>query len=162
MSDPVFDVLTELASCLCEQIRKDDLPEPCFCGVLPGQLVAYDYVGVCEQQDGMAWTRLATSYPAAGVGRVDQNISNCGSGIGVEIELGVLRQAPTLQEGGEPPTEAMQLESVRVQMGDMLAMWRAVNCCFSEKGTDYILQGYRPFGPQGFAVGGSFTVMVAL
>lgn len=162
MSDPVFDVLTELASCLCEQIRKDGLPEPCFCGVMPGQLVAYDYVGACEEQNGMAWTRLSTGYPAAGVGRPDVNVRNCSSGVGIEIELGMLRRAPTLQEGGEPPTEAMQLESVKTQTGDMLAMWRAVNCCFGDKGNDYILSTYRPFGPQGFAVGGTFMVMVAL
>lgn len=155
-------MLTDLAACLCAQIADDGLPEPCFCGVLPGARVAFDYVGTCDDRDGMAWTRLGLAYPATGVGRVDTTIRNCSSGLGVDIEIGILRSAPTMNENGEPPDEAAQLATADLQMADMLAMARAVQCCFGDSGRDYILGQYRPVGPEGFAVGGLFSVMVAL
>jgi hypothetical protein len=155
-------LLTDLAGCLCEQIREDGLQEPCFCGVMPGERVAFDYVGNCEDQDGMAWTRLITAYPAAGVGRVNQTVNNCNSTLGIEVEIGLLRSAPTMEAEGEPPSEGSQLETTALQIADMLAMARAVQCCFGNKDYDYILSQYRPFGPMGFAVGGTYSLMVAL
>lgn len=161
MSDNnVTRLLTDLAGCLCSELAES---KPlCFCGVLPGSRVAYDYVGMCEEKDGMAWTRLGTSYPSTGVGRIDTNLRNCGSGLGFDIEMGVLRSAPTMKEGGEPPDEGDQLSSVDLQISDMLAMYRAVACCLGPKNYDFILSQYRPFGPEGFAVGGTLTVMVTL
>lgn len=158
----VSDVLTSLAACLCEQIRDDGLPEPCFCGVMPGDRVPFDYVGNCEGQDGMAWTKLVMAYPASGVGRVSQEIRNCSAGIGVDIELGILRMAPVLTEDGEPPEAAAQAASSVLQVADMYAMFKAVQCCFGTQNVDYILGPYRGFGPEGYAVGGTISVMVAL
>jgi hypothetical protein len=106
---------------------------------MPGNRVAYDYVGACDDKDGMAWTRLGTSYPSAGVGRTDTTLRNCGSSIGFDIELGVLRSAPTMTPDGEPPDEADQLATTDLQIADMLAMYRAVACCFSTHDYDYIL-----------------------
>lgn len=162
MVNIVSDLLTTLAGCLCDQIRKDNLPEPCFCGVMPGERIAVDYVGLCEEQDGMAWTRLALAYPAAQVGLVDTSARNCGKGMGIEIEIGVLRSTPTMGDDGEPPDEAAQLASTDLQVADMLAMWRAVNCCEALEAYDYILSQYRPIGPAGFSLGGTFTLMVAM
>lgn len=162
MVNPVTTLLTTLAACLCEQIRADELPEPCFCGVLPGERVAVDYINLCEEQDGMAWTRLALSYPASAVGVVNQNLRNCSGGLGVEIEIGIMRAAPTMTEDGEPPSAGDQLASVELQMDDMLAMRKAVACCSALDPYDYILSQYRPSGPLGYALGGTFTVMVAL
>lgn len=158
----VDDLLQSLAGCLCEQIRAAGLPEPCFCGVLPGSLVAVDYVGMCEERDGMAWARLAMAYPASGVGVPNQSMRNCSGGLGIEIELGAMRSAPTLTDDGEPPTEAQQLAVSQVQNGDMLAMMQAVACCAPLQNYDWIMSSYSPQGPTGFAVGGTFTVMVAL
>lgn len=155
-------LLAALAGCLCEQIRADNLPEPCFCGVMPGERVAVDYVGMCEEKDGMAWTRLALAYPAARVGVADQSLRNCSGGLGVEIEIGIMRSAPTMTEDGEPPDAASQLLTTDIQMDDMLAMMKAVSCCEELQAYDYILSQYRPQGPTGYAVGGLFTVMVGL
>lgn len=155
-------LLTDLAACLCEQIKDAGLPDPCFCGVMPGARVALDYVGNCEQQDGMAWTRLTTAYPAAGVGRVDTSLGNCGVGLGIDIEIGIIRSAPRMTEDSEPPEEGAQLEATDLQSADLIAMRQAVVCCFGDKGYDYIVGPYLPYGPEGFAVGGTMTVMVAL
>lgn len=162
MTDMISRLLTDLAACLCAQIQEDGLPEPCFCGVMPGARVAYDYVNGCEEQDGMAWTRLTLAYPAGGVGRVDSSIRNCNTGLGVDIEIGILRRAPTLDENRNPPDEASQLGSTDLQTADMLAMFKAIQCCFAESDRDYIIGAYRPFGPEGFAVGGTLPIMVAL
>ena len=162
MVNQVSLLLETLAACLCEQVNADGLTPLCFCGVLPGEAVAVDYVGQCEDRDGMAWTRLALLYPATGVGVINQRVHNCGGGLTAEIEIGVMRSTPTLTPDGEPPTEADQLLSSQVQIADMLAMHRAVSCCASLQQYDYILSQYRPRGPAGFAVGGTFTVMVGL
>jgi hypothetical protein len=158
----VETLLTTLAGCLCEEIRTANLPEPCWCGVMPGARIAVDYVGMCEEQDGMAWTRLSLAYPASAVGVPNQTMKNCSGGLGIEIELGVMRSSPTMTDDGEPPSEAAQLAAAQVQVGDMLAMMRAVACCTELQEYDYIMSQYAPVGPEGFAVGGTFTVMVAL
>lgn len=157
-----MDLLVALAGCLCQSIRDAGLPDPCFCGVMPGEQIAIDYVTGCDDQNGMAWTRLQLGYPASGVGVVNQQVRNCSGGFGVEIEMGVMRSAPIMQDDGEPPTAADQLLSTELQMGDMWAMVQAVNCCDALQNYDYIMSQYRPRGPAGFAVGGTFTVMVAL
>lgn len=156
----ISDVLTSLAACLCEQIRADGLKEPCFCGVMPGDRIPFDYVGNCDDQDGMAWVKMVTAYPAAGVGRVSTEIRNCSAGIGVDFELGILRSAPTMTDEAEPPEPEAQATSSALQVADMYAMFRAVQCCFDNEGLDYILGVYRPFGPEGYAVGGTLIVMV--
>lgn len=155
-------LLVDLAGCLCQQITDSGLPEPCFCGVMPGARVALDYVGNCEEQDGMAWVRLVTSYPSSAVGRVDSSRGNCSVGTGIDIEIGIIRSAPTMSEDGEPPEEAAQLEAADVQAGDLIAMQKAIICCLAEKDYDYIVGSYTPYGPEGFAVGGTMTLMVTL
>lgn len=136
--------------------------EPCFCGVMPGERVPFDYVGNCEDKDGMAWTRLVNSYPATGVGLVSTDVRNCSATMGFDIELGVLRTGPLMTEDGEPPTDAAQLQAVLQQTEDMLSMYRAISCCDALAERDYIVGQYRPFGPQGFALGGTMMVMVTL
>jgi hypothetical protein len=158
----IDDLLTALAGCLCAQIAASDTPEPCFCGVMPGIRIAVDYVGLCEDKDGMAWTSLALAYPAAGVGVVDQSVNNCSTGIGIEIQIGVMRSAPTMDTEGNPPDEASQLATSQIQTADMISMIRAVQCCEEMQAYDHILSQYTSIGPEGYAVGGYFTVMVAL
>jgi hypothetical protein len=155
-------LLTALAGCLCAEIAASDTPEPCFCGVMPGIRIAVDYVGMCEDRDGMAWTSLTLAYPASSVGVVDQTLNNCSTGIGIEIQIGIMRSAPTMDAEGNPPDEAMQLATSQIQTADMLSMIKAVQCCEEMQRYDHILSQYNPVGPEGYAVGGFFTVMVAL
>lgn len=162
MVNQIDSLLTALAGCLCAQIAASDTPEPCFCGVLPGARVAVDYVGLCEDKDGIAWTRLTLLYPATGVGVVSQTVNNCGSSLGIEIEIGIMRTAPTMDTEGNPPDEATQLATSQIQNADILSMIQAIQCCEEMQRYDHIVSQYIPVGPEGYAVGGYMTVMVAL
>lgn len=107
----------------------------------------------------MAWVRLALVYPAARVGQVDTTLRNCSAGLGIEIEIGIVRTAPPWEEAGEPPTEAANLAGSELMVEDMATMMQAVVCCNSLD--DYILGSYRP-QIMGMALGGTFTVMTAI
>jgi len=144
-------ILTDLATCLCAQILTDGLPPTCFCGVVPGDQVALDYAGDCDDVCGMAWVRLVSAYPSTSVGQPVERPGNCGMGIGIEAVLGISRCIP-LGENGEPPDPIDLAAAAVLQQADMMAMWRAIACCRASK--DWAIGAYTPFGPQGGLVGG--------
>lgn len=158
----ITTILTELAGCLCRQIHDLGLAEPCFCGVMPGDRVALDYVGNCEDRDGMAWVRLVASYPSTGVGTLSTNVNNCGSALSVDLEVGIMRTAPKMDQSGEPPDEAAQLAATDQQISDMMAMYKAISCCPALVDREYIAGIYKPMGPQGYALGGTVPVTLGL
>lgn len=153
--NPVAEVLDELATCLCAQIEVDGLPPTCFCGVLPGAEVALEYMGDCSGACGQAWVRLATSYPSVSIGVPLDRANNCAAGIGLEIELGVMR-CLDVGDGPEPPPPALMADAALLQSSDMMAMYRAVACCRRSK--DYIIGQYTPLGPEGGVVGGTLAI----
>ena len=161
MSAPL-EILTELAACLGAQILEDELTEPCFLGVLPGSSIAADFLPECmgeDSNDGMAWTRLISAYPAFAPGiTVERPEESHIAGLGLDIEVGILRSIPLAQEGIDVETA---LEATRVQLDDMKCIQKAIRCCPSLQGRgDYLLNLYQPVGPLGGVVGGAFTVMV--
>lgn len=154
----IGDLLVNLASCVCAQIAEDESPEPCWCGVMPGNAALLDYVYDCED-GGLAWTRLMQSYPSTTVGQQDTRTNNCGSGVGVDIEVGILRPYPVTTEA---PDEALSLEITEQQIKDMTTMRRAIRCCAAIDPHDLILGTYQPLPVGGAAYGGIWTVYVAL
>jgi hypothetical protein len=162
VTEPVFtpnriqDILDNLAICLCSQLLDDNLPEVCFCGIMPGEDVPVD-PGDCAGGCGQAWVRLATAYPSVAIGQPAQAPGNCTMGIGIEIEMGVVR-CFDVGDGQTPPEPQELARAGRLQVADMLAMWRAVACCNSAK--DFILGQYIPIGPQGGVVGGTLPLAI--
>lgn len=157
----VFDRLTDLAACLCAQIEKDGGPEPCFCGVIPGDAAVGDYAGDCDEKCGMAWVRLVAAYPATGVGVADETAGNCSASLGFDVEVGILRCIP-IHDDGSPLTPEEATDATTLQVADMLTMWRAITCCEAITSKDYILGGYAPMGPLGGLVGGGFQIRTVL
>lgn len=162
MADLVSNVLATLATCLCAQITTDGGPEPCFCGVVPGDAVVQDYAGNCVDLCGMAWVRLVSLYPASGVGFIDENAGNCASELGLEIEIGLMRCAEMPDDRGNPPTDAALLRSVELQTAGALTMRRAILCCPSLSPKDYKLGPYAPAGPMGGLVGGTWQLSLVV
>jgi hypothetical protein len=155
-------LMTELAACLCAQIESEGLTRPCFCGVVPGQQVVADFMPDCfggeDALDGMAFVRLATAYPAFAPGIiVEEPAESVIAGLGVDIEIGILRSVPLQDDGLD---EAQSADLVTAQLDDMLAIRKAIVCCVQLERADFILNQYTPFGPLGGVVGGAFTVMV--
>jgi len=161
MTNLVFDRMTDLAACLCAQIEADGGPEPCFCGVIPGDAVVGDYAGDCDEQCGMAWVRLIATYPATGVGQADESVGNCGSTLGFDLEIGILR-CITIHDDGSPLTLEESSDATRLQTADMMTMWRAISCCDSFTSKDYVLGSYQPLGPLGGLVGGGFQIRTVI
>lgn len=153
--NPTFDALSELATCLCAQIVVDGSPDVCFCGVIPGEAAAAMYQGNCTKKCGMAWVRLITVVPAAGLGTATEQAGNCMTGIGYDVEMGILRCTP-IGTATEPPTPAQLLGAAQLQHADMMSMRRAVACCTGSR--DWMVGAYAPMGPSGGMVGGAWTV----
>jgi hypothetical protein len=156
-----YELLTNLAACLCAQIEADESPATCFCGVVAGSSITEDYLGDCDVACGMAWVRLASSYPASVVGVPDETPGNCGKMTGLDIEMGILRCEPQ-GEYGEPPTAQQRAEAAEQQVKDMVTMKRAIKCCSSLRSKDVLLGLYAPAGPRGGLVGGAWTFATVL
>lgn len=153
----VEDRLLALATCLCAEIEDHPVtPKVCFCGVVPGEEVSFDYSGDCETACGMAWVRLLGAYPSAVIGEATNVPGNCGSMLGMDVEIGIIRCVQGMDEQGNPPSADALLESAMWQWEDMATIRRAVLCCSGSK--DFLLGAYVPIGPQGGLVGGAWTV----
>lgn len=152
------ETLTSLAACLCAQITVDGSPEPCWCGVMPGQAALFEPLGDhCE--GGMAWVRLANAYPSVAVGQADTSLANCGSGTGIDVEVGIVR---VIEIDEDALDEAANLAIVEQQIKDMTTMRKAIQCCGAISPRDVILGSYTPYGPLGAVVGGTWTVYIGI
>lgn len=152
-------VATELAAALCAQITVDGLPEPCFCGLLPGEQVAFDYCAPCNDisgQCGMAWVRMT------GVTMEQfETGSTCILVQQATFEVGIARCAPGLDADGQPPSVEEQDASTQAQITEADTIYCAINEALKDKRADWSIGAYRPIGPQGLCVGGSWTVTIA-
>lgn len=159
-----YDVLSDLAACLCASLTPEDADGPnlCFCGVLAGDQ-PYDAMGIGEGCDddtcGQAWVRMVNSYPSTSVGVADLEPNNCAKALGLDIEVGVLRCFPLEENGGILSAEDLD-QAVRDQLDDMIAMQRAILCCSTLE--DYVLGMYLPMGPIGNVIGGTWTLSVLI
>lgn len=154
----ISEVLTGLVACLKDQITVDGSPDVCWIGVAPGAEISLDRMGDdCE--GGMAWVRMALSYPAAAVGQADTSLANCAQGTGIDIEMGLIRIVPVEEEGYDP---ALSLAITEQQIKDMWTMRRAIKCCSVVEPNSLILGTYTPYGPQGDTLGGFWTAFIGL
>jgi hypothetical protein len=152
----VEDRMLALATCLCAEIENHPtLPGVCFCGVLPGEEVAFDYTGDCNDKCGMAWVRLASAYPSTVVGEASTLPGNCASMLAFDVEVGIIRCIEGMDNQGNPPSPQSLLAASMWQWEDMLTMRRAIVCCEGSKG--FLLGQYTPVGPT-TVVGGMWTV----
>jgi len=148
---PVFGAMIALQQCLCETIEARGLPSVCFCGVVPGSTAVFDY-----SDEGQAWVRLSTAVPSLVFPAQDQSLRSCSAPLAYQFEVGIVRCAPMLADDGSPPSLEEQFEATRLQMADMDAIRYAIECCLPH--ASKVLGTYTPYGPQGGALGGWWTV----
>jgi hypothetical protein len=155
--------LTSIADCLCETIKNSQVPDVCFCGVVPGDGIVVDFAGGCRDgRQGMAWVRMTSLYPATGVNVVDETPNNCGAGIGMDFELGIVRPVAVMDARGNPPTPEQYLAAAALANDDALVMLKALRCCPTIADLDATVGTYTPAGPEGGVVGGTWPVAVLL
>lgn len=139
----VTAITASLSECLCNEarLRDDGL---CFCGILPGGDVVYDY---CDR-GGEVYVRLA------GITPMLDEFNECVARYEVNIEVGVLRCPLYLDEDGAAPSEEEQAAAAIQQYADMSMMHKAIMCC--DLGVDYPLRigAYQPVGPAEGCLGG--------
>lgn len=161
----VFSQMAAIAECLCAQIKENDLPGLCFCGILGGD-GPYDMTGVgddCEEGGcGQAWVRFVTGYPSTEVGVALQTPNNCKSnGFGYDLEVGITR-CVTIPDDGEAMDHAEMLAASQLQIADMLTMQQALLCCNALNSEDFVLGAYIPIGPEGGILGGRWILSITL
>ena len=157
----LYDRMTDLAACLCVQIEEDQSPEPCFCGVVPGDRVVAAYATDCDERDGVAWVRMANMYPAETVGQQSTKQGNCSGGLGTDLEVGLIRAFP-IPPDGEDFDVAILASMVEQQVKDTMTLYRAILCCPSIPSKDVIVGMYAPMPILGGIYGGSIQVHLAL
>jgi hypothetical protein len=151
-----FPKLLAISQCLCAEITTRELPEPCFCGVIHGNLAPADYCNSGGNGNGMAWVRLVGIAEQQGANPAE--FSYCGTPLEAVIEVGILRCALVIGEDGSLPTEEEQLIAARVAAADMAASLSALRCCVNKK--DVRVLSWQPVGPEGGCVGGAWTAVL--
>ena len=159
----ITDRLTALATCLCAAIEDDpDVPGVCYCGIIPGNAIPVEYTGDCDDKCGAAWVRLTSAYPSNQVGVLHVQPTACDAGMGMDVEVGILRCISVGNAQGGPPEPAELLAAAELAIADALLMWKAVLCCPAYTGHDVILGQYQPIGPEGGLVGGVFNLSMGV
>lgn len=152
--------LLGLSQCLATELAAAGLPDLCFLGIVPGEVVIADYCsGNCTNRCGMGWVRLvAVNEMPSGLQDVT-GYSPCGAELEAQVEVGVMRCAPMLSKDTLPTVED-QLNAARIQYADMAAMLKAIRCCFASN-KDVKISTYQPIGPDGDCIGGRWLAAIA-
>lgn len=151
LGDRVTSILVELADCLCQEIKKREMPDPCFCGVLPGDDAPFMYCNACE--GGQAWVRLV------GIGSPTDEIAlnNCTGLLAVQVEMGMISGFVNVDNDGEPVDFAAQLAATQRQLDEMDTMYHVLTCCGLSMREKVSNLSYAPVGPDGTCLGGIWT-----
>lgn len=158
----IWPLLVTLHSCLCGQITESGLPAVCACELYPGGVVALDYCSGCGNGGcGQAWVRLVGAYPSTTFPSPAAR-AQCGAPLAYQIEVGIARCAPAMGPRGQPPPVEALEDAVRLQMADMAAMRRAIDCCLGDAYPDreHLLGQYTPMPVQGDCMGGTWALTV--
>jgi hypothetical protein len=150
--EPINDLLT----CVCAEIEA--VKPVCECMILPGFEAAFYFCYECaEGKCGMAWVNLITAYPYQTFPEpiID---TRCMYPLALVAQIGAVRCMPMPDEQGT--VEKTDLEEATVlQMADMWALYRAVNCCGVKSKA---IGQWTSLGPDGDCVGGMWTVYLAV
>lgn len=150
-----------LKDCLSTLLASDGGGVPCWTGLWPGRDVAYDFCTDCDNGTcGMAWVRLDSMFPSSQFPSIDSQANQCRSPMAYRLVVGAVRCMPTVEEDGSLPDEGAILDATLAIHLDMIAMRRAIQCCFTSD-EQIMLGAYEPIGPQGYCAGGQWMVTVA-
>jgi hypothetical protein len=158
--DQVFPRVAALATCLCEEITRSELPEPCRCDLVLGEEIPDDLCGDCSgTRCGTAWVRLVTVFPSSSLPDPDVSTKNCVAPLAFEAELGIMRCSVVGDSRGNPPSVQQRVDEASLALADMQAMYRAIMCCY--RPGEFVLGTYTAIGPAGGCVGGTWSVVAA-
>ena len=158
--NPVIPMMVQLLECVCQHVEHAGSGPVCWCGMYPGAQVSHDYCGIeCENDTcGMAYIRPGSafsfeSFPSPALD------DTCQLPVGFEIEVGIQRCMPTMEEDGSLPSPADITETTLNLLQDQWALHKAIRCCEFEQGK-IILGPWTPTVAQGGCVGGYWQTFV--
>jgi hypothetical protein len=154
-----FSILATLLESLTVECKKVGLDkELCAIQVIEGDNVPWDY-GL-ETCGGMAYVHLVDGFPTATFPVATNDLNNCAYTLGFTVEVGILRPAPSVDDGVggiELPSESEHATATQDQLRDMEVMFKAIrNADIDLK----VLGAYSPAGPAGGVYGGTWQVTV--
>lgn len=161
----LYPKMIELSACLCTEIEASGLPGVCSCGPIVGTLVL-DYCSNCKEKgcSGQAWVRLVDAFPSIDFPSPVSQPQNCNAPMAYMIEVGIVRCKPlgtnTQLRGFVPPTIEQNVDALRLQLADLAALRRAIQCCFGNGDTTYVMGNYAAAPPDGDCLGGYINVTV--
>jgi hypothetical protein len=151
-------VLEELTDVLKDADQYDSM---CAVTVYPGIAVPVDYVGG-DECGGMAWVRHVSSNPTSRFPNADITVDNCAYSLAHTMEVGIVRPSPIPESDGSTvdlPDDAAHMDSAFDIADDMMLMKLAIQN--AAKTIDFVILGsYSPLGPEGGAVGGTWSLVV--
>jgi len=159
LRDMLAILLQELTAGLDEAGMLDSM---CALTVFPGTAVPIDYIGSDGTCGAMAWVRHVSSNPTNRFPSADVSVDNCLFTLAHTIEVGIVRPSPIPESDGktvELPDDLAHLGSALELADDMILMKDAI--ARAAKSIDFVILGaYAPAGPEGGAVGGTWSLTV--
>jgi hypothetical protein len=159
LRDMLAVVLQELSAGLDEAGMLDSM---CALTVFPGNAVPVDYIGSDGSCGAMGWVRHVSSAPTVRFPAADVSIDNCTYTLAHLLEVGIIRPSPIPESDGqtvELPDDLAHLGAALELADDMILMKNAI--ARAAKSIDFVILGsYTPIGPEGGAVGGSWSLTV--
>lgn len=149
------DVLTEAG--VREQL--------CALSIYPGVGVPFDYAADSEGcTGGMGWIRMFSGFPSAQYPAPENSLrGSCTAPPAFMVEIGLVRPAGVIDQelgGVTVPSPEEEFDLSMALIDDMMLMREAV-LRTKAKYSDVILGAWSPTGPDGGAVGGTWTITVS-
>lgn len=155
----VLPLVQELRDSVVRELQARGLADGlCFTSILPGGQVPIDYAA--EACTGFMWVQLINANPTQRFPSPVSEPNACVSTLALTVQVGLMRPALLPEEfQGEItlPTGDEQEEEAEKQFADMEAMLAGI------MGADIdqiLVTQYEPAGPDGGAVGGTWTVQI--
>ena len=151
----ILDPVNDLLACICAEVNA--VKPVCECMLVPGTEAAWYYCGCGDTACGMAWLNLVQTFPYSTFPSPAIDI-RCQLPLAIVAQIGVVRCMPMPASDGTPPAAADLEEASALQIADMWALYRAVNCCGVK---DKAIGQWQSLGPIGDCVGGMWSVYLA-
>lgn len=152
--------MLDLLECVCEAVAVLGSGPTCACGIIAGDRPSWDYCGECGRGlCGMAYIQPGRSFAYSTFPLEDDELSACNRPLAYELQVGVIRCIPVMDNDGEPPDMNDVTDASLGFVADQHALRTAIECCDSPYLTKLmVLGGWTPIGPTGNCVGGFWTM----
>lgn len=154
--------MLDLLECACDALGVLGQGYPCHCGITSGDQPQWGYCTDCGNTGtcGMGFIRPGSAFRYSSFPNQDDTADGCAGPMAYELQVGVVRCFPTIEEDGSmPPAEETTTASLML-IEDMIALRTAIECCDSKYLKNIFLGAWQTSGPQGGCVQGDWTVIV--